>query len=629
METLFIYLVKSSGLIGLFYLSYYLLLRKETFFNSNRWFLLAGLISSVALPLVVLTKIVWVDPIATNYDWSQIPVNASIKEEHFEINWYLVFAIIYSIGILVFLVKFAFDFYSLFKVLKGKTIQHQADFKFIDVNENVSPFSYFNSIVYNSSLYSETELENILEHEKVHSAQNHTVDVLISRLFCIIFWFNPLVWLYKNAISQNLEFIADSEASKIISDKKAYQLTLLKITTQENCVAITNHFYQSLIKKRIVMLNKNQSKKRNYWKYLSVIPLLGAFVFFFQVKVVAQEKESEPTAVENAKSVEKSVDVYKINKNTTDAELKEKTKTLKENYAIIATFSSVQRNAKSELIGIKVDLKKGKEITLQMATKGSEAIKTFGIIISKKENGELSADFGTDEDMVANQKSVLIAPNAPAVSIKKEIFVNGSKVTPEDLAKLDPNAIESMDVLKKSDKGTIRIVTREFSKTLNDNDIYINDEKVDKNELLQLDQNKIDKMDVNTNEKTIRITTKTIHKTADDIDIPSPPTPPTPPKFTLKNPKPPVFPKAPKAPKGDPIHGDKKAWKEFDSKMEDFNKKMEALEPQMKAFDKQIEIFDKQMEPFNAAMEVFDKKMKIFEQQMEEYQSKMNAKTQK
>ena len=625
METLFIYLVKSSGLIGMFYLAYFLLLRKETFFNSNRWFLLTGLITSVVLPLVVFTKTVWVDPSPTNFDWSKIPVTTPVENEAFEINWSLVIGIVYSIGILLFLMKLIFDFYSLSKVLKGKTIQQQADFKFIDVKENVSPFSYFNSIVYNSSLYSDTELENILEHEKVHSAQNHTIDVLISRLFCIVFWFNPWVWLYKKGISQNLEFIADSEASKNISDKKAYQLTLLKITTQENCVVLTNHFYQSLIKKRIVMLNKNQSNKRNYWKYALVLPLLGAFVFFFQVKVIAQEKASEPTAIAHSKTNENSVDIYKINKNTTDAELKEKTNSLNEKYGVTLAFSDVERNSENELTAIKVELKKGKEISKKMATKGTEAIKTFGIIVSKDENGSLTVDFGT-EDSAINQKSVLISPNAPSVLTEKEIFINGSKMSQEDLDKLDPNEIESMDVVKKSDKGTIRIVTKKFSKMLNDNDIYINEEKVDKNELLLLDQNSIDKMDVNKNEKTIRITTKTVTQSSDGLNIPTPPTPPAAPTFKFKNPKPPVFPKAPKAPKGDAIHGDKKAWKEFENQMEEFSKKMEAMEPEMKAFEKKMEEFDKQMEPFNSEMEAFDKKMKIYEQQMEEYQSSLKAK---
>jgi hypothetical protein len=433
------------------------------------------------------------------------------------------------------------------------------------------------------------------------------------------------VWLYQKAILQNLEFIADSEASKNISDKKAYQLTLLKITTQENCVVLTNHFYQSLIKKRIVMLNKNQSNKRNYWKYAFVLPLLGAFVFFFQVKVIAQEKVSEQTIVENSKPVEKSVDVYKINKNTTDAELKEKVNALKEKYDITLAFSGVERNSKNELTAIKVDLKKGKEITQKMATKGTEPIKTFGIIVSKNENGLLTVDFGTDETVI-NKKSVLISPDAPSVSIEKEIFIDGAKASQEDLDKLDQNEIESIDVNKNSDKGTIRIVTKKFYKTINDNDVYINDEKVDKNELLLLDQNTITKMDVNKTGKTIRITTKTITQSADNIDFPTPPTPPSPPTFKFKAPKAPVFPKAPKAPKGDPINGDKKAWKEFESQMEEFNKKMAAMEPQMKAFEKKMEEFDKQMEPFNAEMEAFDKKMKIYEQQMEEYQSKMNAK---
>jgi len=258
-----------------------------------------------------------------------------------------------------------------------------------------------------------------------------------------------------------------------------------------------------------------------------------------------------------------------------------------------------------------------------MATKGTEAIKSFGIIISKNENGKLTVDFGTDEGVINSKNSIVSAKET--LPIEKEIFIDGAKVSQEDLDKLDPNEIESMDVTKKSDKGTIRIVTKKFSKTLNDNDIYINDEKVDKNELLLLDQNTIQKMDVNKNEKTIKITTKTIHQSADNIDIPTPPTPPVPPSFTFKTPKPPVFPKAPKAPKGDPTNGDKKAWKEYENKMEDFNKKMEALEPQMKAFDKQMEEFEKEMEPFNAEMEAFEKKMKTYELQMEKYEAKMKA----
>jgi len=307
MENLILYLVKSSGILGMFFLAYNLLLRKETFFNSNRWFLQAGLFTAVGLPFLIFTKIILVENDLTNLDLSNSIMTAPIQNEGFEINWYLVSGILYFVGILFFLAKFAFDFRSLYKVLKGKAVQHQAGFKFIDISENIAPFSYFNTIVYNSSLYSKSELENILEHEKTHSTQNHTVDVLISRFFCIAFWFNPLAWIYSKAIAQNLEYIADSEATKIVTDKKAYQFTLLKITTQDNCVGITNHFYQSLIKKRIFMLNKNQSNKRNSWKYAVVVPALVAFILFFQVKVVAQKTESKQTVNELTKATEKEI----------------------------------------------------------------------------------------------------------------------------------------------------------------------------------------------------------------------------------------------------------------------------------------------------------------------------------
>ncbi|MFV8366399.1 M56 family metallopeptidase [Flavobacterium sp. XS1P27] len=556
MEAFYIYLIKSSGLIALFYLAYHFMLRKETFFTSNRWFLLLGLFTSVLLPLVIFTKIIWVEPTPVNYDWSSLPITTTVNEDHTEEYIYRGLAVLYCMGALYLLTKFGIDFYSLQKVFKGKLIKRQADFKFIDVQDNLAPFSFFNTIVYNSSLYSSSELENILEHEKVHSEQNHTVDVLLSRLFCILFWFNPFIWLYKKAILQNLEFIADSEATKKISDKKAYQFTLLKITTHQNCVAITNHFYQSLIKKRIVMLNKNQSKKSNSWKYTLVLPALVAFVSLFQIEVIAQEKKSEQIITEPSKTNENSVDVYKINKNTTDEELKEKSSNLKENYAIIVTFSGIKRNSKNELTAIKVDLKKGKEIAQKMEIKGTQAINEFGIIVSKNDNGMLNVNFGSQET-ISNQKSILIAPNAPSVT-EKEIFINGKKGSQADLDSLDVNVIERVDV-KKDDNtisiwvknkttdipddsqvlihgvnmtelnlekidpininnkqtskttNTIKIVTQKKIDVPDETEIYIDGIKSNKTELDKINPNMIERMDVNksnTDKNTIKIITK-------------------------------------------------------------------------------------------------------------------------
>jgi hypothetical protein len=405
MEALFIYIAKSSGLVVLFYCAYYFLLRKETFFNTNRWFLLAGLITSIILPFLIYTKVIWVDPAPmTNLTLPELTIPQAIEKESFEINWNYIILTIYGIGFIVFLIKFAMDFQSLHSLLKGKKINHQADYKFIDSNENIAPFSYFEYIVYNSSMYTTSELENIIEHEKVHSDQNHTIDVLISRFFCLIFWFNPIIWLYKKSIVQNLEFIADKEAAKKISDKRAYQYTLLKITTHENCVAITNHFYQSLIKKRIVMLNKNQSKKRNSWKYYAVIPALVAFVLLFQVEIVAQEKGPGIIEKINPDEVE-SIDVFTIEKNTTDSEIDQRVKTLKEKFNINTTISELKRNSNNEITAINIELKDEKganKVKKSITTKGIEKI---GFIIITEKNGTISFNFTDAEPTLINEKT--------------------------------------------------------------------------------------------------------------------------------------------------------------------------------------------------------------------------------
>ncbi|MFE3849218.1 M56 family metallopeptidase [Flavobacterium sp. LB3P45] len=514
MEAFYIYLIKSSGLIALFYLAYHFMLRKETFFTSNRWFLLLGLFTSVVLPIVFYTKIIWVEPTPVNYDWSSLPINTIVDEDHTEEYFYLGLAIMYGIGTLYLLTKFGFDFYNLQKVLKGKTINRQDDFKFIDVQENLAPFSFFKTIVYNSSLYSTLELENILEHEKVHSEQNHTVDVLISRLFCILFWFNPFIWLCKKAIIQNLEFIADSEATKKISDKKAYQFTLLKITTYKNCVAITNHFYQSLIKKRIVMLNKNQSKKSNSWKYVTVLPALVAFVMLFQINVVAQEKAKEETIKVESKN------------------------------PVIATLEMQQE---------KDSIKKIKEL-LVSNSKNEGIDQNTEIFIDGKKVSKEELDRTNPDDITTmnvtkdNNKSIVRIVTKGKIAESTSIFNSDIQTTDLGLENVDPNSLNILE--KPKNTYTITKITTEKNGIAGDAEYYIDGKKVSPLEAESMNPNQINSVNVQkygtSTKNSIRIITKSYLDGKETI--PEPPTPPTPPTFKST------------APKVDPVKKDNKGW---------------------------------------------------------------------
>jgi hypothetical protein len=357
MEQLFIYLIKSSGLIVLFYLAYYFLVRKETFFNSNRWFLLIGLFTSVVLPLYFFKKIIWIErPKASVQEFPvfpnlQLPTTQNIPVVE-AFDWMQLIWISYGIIAAVLVVKIVFNLITLYRMLKNKQIINKEELKLVKLNENIAPFSFFNYIVYNPDLYSNNELQSILLHEQIHSRQKHSFDVLIAELFCAVFWFNPFIWLYKKAITQNLEYIADQKAIEQLQDKKSYQHALLKVVSNQNCLPVTNNFYQSLIKKRIVMLNKNQSHRGNSWKYTLVIPALIGFIFLFQIKTEAKERvltESRSSSYsEKLPATDKT-----WTKNTTDNEFKADAKIMSESN-IIFDFTAIERNSKNEITSITI-----------------------------------------------------------------------------------------------------------------------------------------------------------------------------------------------------------------------------------------------------------------------------------
>jgi bla regulator protein BlaR1 len=361
MTELALYFAKSTGILLLFLGLYLLLLRKETFFNGNRFFLLVGMIVSLVLPFLVITKYVEV-PALTN-TLNGMFVNAeTVYTQGTSLSLIDILLYAYIAGVLFFFCKFLIELASLCKLLWTSSVSRRdGQFIYIETTSTFSPFSFFNYIVYNPALYSESELTAILKHEQAHSRQLHSLDVFAAKLYCILLWFNPLAWLHRKFILQNLEFLADSSAIKQIPSKKEYQLTLLKVSGHTYCPALTNNFYNSLIKKRIVMLQKTQSKHLNRWKQVLILPMLIAFVFLFNTEVIAKEVSTlNPASEETSIHNEVVGDfVVIITKNTSIEELKAYKK-LFSSQDIKFKYSAVDFNDKKEIIAIKLELKEGK-----------------------------------------------------------------------------------------------------------------------------------------------------------------------------------------------------------------------------------------------------------------------------
>ena len=602
MENTFLYLLKVNGLLVVFFLAYYFLLRKETFFHSNRWFLLIGIISSFVLPSLLFTNIVWIEakPIANETINNLLPIahDSSIsnieKTNHF--NWYQILACIYFIISSVLLFKLFIEIISFFKIVKKGQKSKLETIKIIETNENHNPFSFFNYLIYSKSNFTDEELKYIFIHERVHIEEKHSIDVLLSKVLCLLFWINPVAWLYKKAILENLEFIADYRTTKITNNPYNYQKTLLKTINNKNQLSITNQFYQSLIKKRIVMLNTNQSNKKNLWKYSIVVPFLVAFVFFFQIETIAQEKKQNP----ESKNIEKkSKTEFEINKNTTDKSLNEITSIFKNKHNLNLEFNTVKRNKNNEIIKIKASSNIGKTYNSVIELENKNGISPFIINIK--------------EDNYNNKNVVFTNTESSSINIQK------NKISSNEDSNITNYGKWKVEKYLKDDKPVLFVV---------------NGEKLTPGSNIKLDKGfaVIHSKELNAEEANKKYGSQgkngayelIIEEMSNFSNFPSPPSFPMPPSHPYKNlktpPSPPEFPNVPELPSN---LDDEKEMKKFDKKMKDFEKKMEKLEPQIKKFEKEMEAFEKEMEAHEPNIEAYEKEIKIYEEQMKIYEKEI------
>lgn len=346
MET---YLIKASAILGIFLLTYQLLLRNETFFKLNRFFLLTGMVAALLLPLVTIREeiIIPVDLIRAQSD----SPNQDYAGPGAGTGWEILLWAGYLMGALYFTGMVGKQIWSLLVLMRNPETERQKGFTLVRTDRIESPFSFFRYIFYNPKSHDRDELQVILEHEKAHARQLHSLDVLLGRATTILLWINPLAWWYQKSIQQNLEYLADSQAVRKLTSLKEYQYTLLKVSGNSLTPALVNSFYSSLIKKRIVMLQQNQSKTIHMLKYLLILPVLAAFLMAFNRETVyiPEASDTQEMFFTDVKTIEVTID-----KETTDEELVDLKKKLAQD-GVDFSYTAV-RNDAGEIISLSFNI---------------------------------------------------------------------------------------------------------------------------------------------------------------------------------------------------------------------------------------------------------------------------------
>ncbi|WP_139925211.1 M56 family metallopeptidase [Hymenobacter sp. DG01] len=420
------YLLKVNGALLLFCAGYYLLLRRLTFFRLNRAFLLVVLVFAPLYPLLDVSQ--WfarsqplpVPLLELAPTWQALPVGAATAPE--AINW-LGFA--YWTGVGVLAVRFLLQLLSLYRLHRRSRPTEFEGAGFRAVPEPVAPFAFWQTVYLNPNQHGPDELPAILCHEQVHVREWHTVDVLLAQLSLVFYWFNPGVWLLRQALHENLEFHTDYRVLQSgLLDSKAYQYRLLRqnVQSQAHSNALVSHFNFHLLKTRIAMMNKPRTAPLQAARYLLLLPLALSLLSFSAPKVTLAVGTASDLAAPTPTDVEKDAPVSAL--------------------PPAALAYIVKEYPEYRLIGV----------TEVRAADGSNLRYRAEIAYGRR---PVKVLFGAEGQAL--------------VAAEPLYFLDGKPATKAEVEALSPAAIESVNVLKKEDakafgekasSGVILVITK-------------------------------------------------------------------------------------------------------------------------------------------------------------------------
>ncbi|NIJ55354.1 M56 family metallopeptidase [Dyadobacter arcticus] len=271
MDTL-IYFGKVNLYWIMLYACYWLMLRNHTFFKWNRFYLLGSLCIAFTLPLIIYPETAPTLPV--NYEITAADFTFAPTEnvEKPLMTWPQIIWLIYGIGFSIATYHLAYHILQLKKFLNAGEIIDLDDCKVVLIDSNhIGSFSFLKWIVINRSDY-ENHFDSILRHEMVHTHQWHSLDILFTEVMKVVFWFNPVLPLYKRSFQEVHEFLADEQAP----NREHYAKFLVAYALHAPVASLTNHFFKpSQIKSRIQMIYKHRTSKWLLSTYLIAFSLIG------------------------------------------------------------------------------------------------------------------------------------------------------------------------------------------------------------------------------------------------------------------------------------------------------------------------------------------------------------------
>jgi len=325
-----IYLIKSSFSVAILYMVYILFFRVQNSLVFNRIFLFVILVIGLLGPLLPVINIPFINNsngiVNNNLSFTVLLdelniTSVKIPNNSFNSSPERILIITYlAISSLLFM-SFIYRLFGIYRLANSNKVINNQGFKFILLEDKMPAFSFFNYIFISESIYKNSSIsEGIISHEKVHAIQKHSLDILFAELLIIIQWANPLSYLLKRSIRENHEFLADRGVLMENTDLEKYKLLLIQNSSLLAINSITHNFSYSLLKKRINMMTRKNSK---------IKLVLGAIILpiAFGISIIACSSPQKDEAITDEMT---SAEQTKTEQSATEPEQFDDTKLLEQ-----------------------------------------------------------------------------------------------------------------------------------------------------------------------------------------------------------------------------------------------------------------------------------------------------------
>jgi len=280
MNELYIYLLKSSAILGLFYGIYHFFLQDEKFYKGIRLYLASSLLMAFILPLVKMNYEVAASASSSNIVMLLNAINLTAETSHIanvldKISFTQICIGIYASICFILILRSIIRIKKTQNIIKNNPKDEYEGQELIKVDKDTPNFSFLGKIIINKKDYNTESFRNIIAHEKIHVEQKHWIDLLLVELTTVLLWFNPFAWLFERAIKQTHELLADEGVIAQGCNIGEYQASILNQIMGAEVMGLANNFNCSITKKRMIMMTKTNSSKNGKFRFLFIIPAIA------------------------------------------------------------------------------------------------------------------------------------------------------------------------------------------------------------------------------------------------------------------------------------------------------------------------------------------------------------------